>query len=298
MGLWVISRITRLRGSMPGCVLIGLITVLLAVPSWAQLYSIERDEAALVQVNPADATSIDSVTITLAGQMITGGNGLSAQPGTFALYGLLSITGQVGRELVTIDPATGVATSIGDTGRELEGLAFDASGTLYGVTDRTDPSTERLYTLNLGDGSATEIATLDQAGIGEAIAYHQDNGLLYRVTETGKVTPPLYQSIELANPFTSSDIALSGADFAVATAMTYAGSGLFYLTDNVGGFYSITDGGVASFIGNLDPLRGEGPGAEGGLSKGLAIVPEPASFVLLGIGFVLIGSRRKRRVCD
>jgi len=277
---------------------IGLIAVFLATPVWAQqLYSIERDAAALVEIDPADATSIDSVAITLAGETVDGGNGLAAHPATLALYGLLRIDGQSGRELVTIDPNTGVATSIGNTGLELEGLAFDSTGALFGVTDRAAPLTERIFTINITDGSTAELTTMDQEDIGEAIAFHDDDETLFRLTETGKVSPPLFQSIELSSPFNDTNHTLTGDEFGVATAMTYIGpgSGEFYMTDELGGFFTITDTGDVSFIGTLEPLRGEGPPEEGGLSKGLAIIPEPAGLVLLGLGAMCVATRRRIR---
>ena len=57
------------------------------------------------------------------------------------------------RRLVTLNPATGVATDIGVLDHRFAGLAFRANGTLIGITgngDNTDP--ESLYTINTDRG--------------------------------------------------------------------------------------------------------------------------------------------------
>ena len=51
-------------------------------------------------------------------------NYLATHPTTGELWALLKLAGQNGRELVIIDPGTGAATSVGDTGDRFAGLAF------------------------------------------------------------------------------------------------------------------------------------------------------------------------------
>src|SRR4030095_13551268 len=104
-------------------------------PAYAggSLYSISRDDDLLRRVNPLTGATISSVAITLAGRGVSSGNGLATHPVTGQLFALLKLDGQTGRQLVTINPTTGVATSIGDTGDQFAGLAFNSSGTLYGV---------------------------------------------------------------------------------------------------------------------------------------------------------------------
>src|SRR4029450_13580853 len=101
------------------CVANILIFIVLA-PSVAHaeriLYSISRDDDLLRVVNPSTGSTISSVPITLTGRGVSFGNGLATHPVTGELFALLKLDGQTGRQLVKIEPATGVATSIGDTG--------------------------------------------------------------------------------------------------------------------------------------------------------------------------------------
>jgi hypothetical protein len=98
------------------------------------LYSVSRDDDLLRTIDPTNGSTLSSVTITLSGKTIFGANGLATDPGTGVLWAILKISGQSGRQLVTIDPDTGVATSVGNTGDRFAGLAFDSSGRLFGVT--------------------------------------------------------------------------------------------------------------------------------------------------------------------
>ena len=99
------------------------------------LYSISSDDDLLRVVDPSTGGTISSVPITLAGKIVSRGNGLATHPVTGQLFSLLTLVGQSGqRQLVTINPATGVATSIGNTGDQFAGLAFNSGGTLFSVT--------------------------------------------------------------------------------------------------------------------------------------------------------------------
>src|SRR3989304_6539607 len=112
------------------------------------LYSIDVNDNRLNVIDPTGAAPVRGVDITLAGKTVNGGTGLAAHPNG-QLYAILKLSGQTGRELVTIDPATGVATSIGNTGRMFAALAFDCTGALFGITgdgDSTNPET--LYSIN------------------------------------------------------------------------------------------------------------------------------------------------------
>ena len=71
------------------------------------LYSISRDDDLLRIVNPSTGGTISSVPITLAGRIVSFGNGLATHPVTGQLFALLTLVGQPGRQLVTINPATG-----------------------------------------------------------------------------------------------------------------------------------------------------------------------------------------------
>ena len=100
----------------------------LEAPPGGALYSISRDDDLLRLVNPSTGGTISSVAITLTGKGVSFGNGLATHPVTGQLFALLKLDGQTGRQLVTINPTTGVATSIGDTGDQFAGLALIPAG--------------------------------------------------------------------------------------------------------------------------------------------------------------------------
>ena len=91
--------------------------------------SIDKDSPLLRKINPDTGATIESVVITLAGESVNGGKGLAFNPVDGKLYALLK-TGSDSL-LVTLDPETGEATLIGDTGDKFLALAFNATGTLF-----------------------------------------------------------------------------------------------------------------------------------------------------------------------
>jgi hypothetical protein len=148
------------------------------------VYSIARDGDLLRKIDPDTGVTISSIPISLEGFSILGGNGLATDPTEGSLYALLRLGGQTGRELVTIDPDTGIATSIGNTGMNFAGLAFDASGTLYGVTGSRD---NVLYTIDTTDASSTLFLELRSGYTGVSMAYNSIDGFLYYATGSGSI---------------------------------------------------------------------------------------------------------------
>ena len=125
-------------------------------------------------IDPTNGSTVFGRPISLAGETVNGATGLATHPLTGELFGLLKI-GSSRRELVTIDPFTGVATSIGNTQDRLVALAFDSNATLYAVdagaflwaTDRGD-----LFQVTT-TGVATLIGTVDHQVKGLAWAPNQ-----------------------------------------------------------------------------------------------------------------------------
>jgi hypothetical protein len=157
----------RLRACV--CVVKILIFMVLA-PSAAYagriLYSISRDDDLLRVVNPSTGSTISSVAITLTGKQVSFGNGLATHPVTGELFALLKLDGQTGRQLVTINTTTGVATSVGNTGDQFAALAFNSSGTLFAVVGDKKSSAgggllpETLFTLNTSNAAPTQVLVL------------------------------------------------------------------------------------------------------------------------------------------
>jgi hypothetical protein len=81
------------------------------------------------------------------------------------LYGAKG--GSSASDLFTIDPATGVATSIGPTGIAPTGLAFDpTTGLLYAASSNQSPGSPRsLYTVDPATGVATLVSQFTLSGV-------------------------------------------------------------------------------------------------------------------------------------
>src|SRR5262245_54817666 len=82
------------------------------------VYTISPDDNLLRTISPTTGATLSTIAITLAGTTVMGGNGLALHPTTGLLWALLrtNLTPMNTRDLVTIVPATGVATLIGNTG--------------------------------------------------------------------------------------------------------------------------------------------------------------------------------------
>jgi hypothetical protein len=127
-----------------------------------------------------------SIAITLAGKTVTGATGLAQDPTTCLLWAILKVSGQSGRELVTLNPATGVATSVGNTGLGTIGgcaaITFATDGTLYGVTGTGAIPSETLFTLDKTNATPTLVVGLGNGDDGETIAFNPDDGLIYHAS--------------------------------------------------------------------------------------------------------------------
>jgi hypothetical protein len=265
---------------------IGLI-LLVALPAYAGriLYSISVDDNLLRVVDPSTGDTISSVPITLAGNIVLRGNGLATHPVTGKLFALLTLVGQPGRQLVTINPATGVATSMGNTGDQFAGLAFNSSGVLFAVIgDKKTPSgalpPETLFTLNTSNAAPTLVLVLGRGNDGEAIGFNLNDGLLYHAsgndTDGGGCVPfnsstcvEIFESIN-PNTLAVTNIPISGnytpltENYLEVTALTHLSGNVLLLAGLDQNLYKITTSGVVTFVGNMDHV-----------SKGLAFVPKP-----------------------
>lgn len=77
----------------------------------------------LFQLNPGTGGYISDVDVTLAGVEVDGAGGLATGPDTGMLWIVVNPPGQT-QYLGTVDPATGVATSVGTLPDDFVGLAF------------------------------------------------------------------------------------------------------------------------------------------------------------------------------
>jgi hypothetical protein len=234
-----------------------------------KLYSVNAfdsssNEDKLFQIDPANGSQLDVVTMTLPGETINRGNALANDPITNALFGVLDIT-NCSRPLVIIDPDTGVATMVGDTGARLSALAFDRSGTLYAVSGRSLGGTglancthpvRTLFEVDKTNGQLTELCTLPSTAStnrGEALAYNPNTDLLYFATGD---TPTLHTIDDTSGPTCSlMNISLTGGALSAAgirvRGLVYSPFTENFLAGTGDRLFSITPGGVDSLLGAL-----------------------------------------------
>lgn len=270
------------------------------------LYSVAATDAQLRIIDPANAQTLSSVTMTLSGEVIQGARGLAADPLTNTLYALLTVQSHPAEsELVTVNPQTGAATAIGNTGDLFDGLAFKTDGTLYAVSDEAASIPTSLFTLNKVTAAPTTppVLELGNGGVGEAIAISSTDGLLYHasgdVSGCSGNSGVCFESVNLGTLAAPTNIDISATDLTnlQVQALTYWPQQNVFLwkqgttPDNY--LNRVTSAGVVTLIGTMDHL-----------SQGLAFVdPPPVSAELesglafmaglLGIGLAF--ARRKGR---
>lgn len=91
------------------------------------LYAGAKEGATLSQLDPTNAATLSTVSVTLSGYNVVGILGLDTDPDTGTLYGIIrtgQINTRVGRRLGTIDPNTGIATDIGPLPKGFANVAF------------------------------------------------------------------------------------------------------------------------------------------------------------------------------
>lgn len=142
---------------------------------------------ALYEVDPntAISTSLGHL-FTNAGDSINGFNGLAVDPTTGTLWGVVRLAATGERCLVTIDPATLIATIIGVPSRSgVAGITFLADGSLYALTGDGGGSiggggtaaalfgdgSETLYTMDKTTAAMDSVMALGHGDDGESLTY-------------------------------------------------------------------------------------------------------------------------------
>jgi len=111
--------------------------------------------------------------------------GAAIDPLTGELYLVLNITTETFHRLVKVDVRTGNATDLGSLGQIITGIAFDSTGTLYGVTsDDVSGTQDTIFTINKSTAVATVFMSVpaEGFGVGDTLAFNPDDGLLYHWT--------------------------------------------------------------------------------------------------------------------
>jgi hypothetical protein len=270
----------------------------------AALISMRAAQAQSLLGNSFDGVLYDvNVTTGAATNPRSTGTGIDSLTGiTFApngtLYGLTSFVGTPANSLVTIDPLTGLSTSIGFTGLAIaEGdLAFDrASGVLYGM--QHVPSNRQLFTMNIATGAGTVVGDLGGSETIEpsAMAFAPD-GTLY-ILDTGSI---LGDGTKLPTRLLTVDKSTAATLTAVTLPVNLGFTAGMDFHPTTGALY-VADGGLGDGTDSLytvDPNTGAmmlvGPtGLVDGLAGLVFAIPEPSSAALASLaGLIALAMRR------
>lgn len=229
------------------------------------LYSVSggSNDDLLREIDPLTGATMSAISITHAGGItVEGGTGLATHPQSGELYAVLRLQGQSGRELVTIDPSTGIATSIGNTQDNFAGIVFDDEGTLYGVTGDGANVSETLFALDTTTAISTLVTPLGNGDDGETIGFNPDDGLLYHASGHIGGCPPgdlsscvVFETIARTAPYTITNIPISGTlltDEEAQALVYWQGGFLWKQNHGTGPLYWTTPDGMPTFVGDMD----------------------------------------------
>src|SRR5262245_38314115 len=250
-----------------GCWAGALILIFAPSLARAQLFTLssitgwwDYDASAIREVDPATGATISLQYIGLPpGTYGAYTTGLAAHPATGEFFALVMRpprpTGPICEHLlVKIDPATGAATIIGNTGACFASLAFHSNGTLYGVTDSEGSVPPSLFTLDTTSAAPTFLISFGTVGVssaavvgGPGLAFNPSDGLLYR---SGRVdnSDQILQAID-PDTLAVTDIPLSGSPADEIIALTHSFENTLLGADAGNRLFNITTEGVLTLIG-------------------------------------------------
>ena len=273
-----------------------LLAVALILPNIAYattLYSIDATTDRLVSI---DTNTLAISDIGALGVDVTSTDGLAFTDSN-TLYSTFSIGGV--NHLYRVDAVTGNASLVkaNYVARSEAMTSRVSDGALFISYDASHPagSSDQLGRVNTTDGSVTHLGSIGRDT--DTLAFRAD-GTLFGSDVTVSNTPAqsLFSSIDPTNAAATvlggafaTDYNLNGMSFGNDGVLygimnDVLGSGSYLAVINIGvGTPTITPLGLLS--GNrLTDLTAQSESS----------VPEPATFVLLGLGFLGIGSRRRR----
>lgn len=181
---------------------------------------------------------------TVAGHTITGIVGMATDPTTGTHYALLKESAVANRVLATIDLTTGVCTQVGNLGDKFSTIAFNANGTLFGVTGNGATVPETMYKINKGTATKTLFRALGSGADGEIITYCYDNNYFYHWSGNGTV---VWERFDTTGTDVIQGLTYTGTPGGETFGGIYVGNGRFLM------------GNIASNIKVWDTLGNIGP---------------------------------------
>lgn len=221
--------------------------------SQGSLYAAPRSGNFVDVLDPTTGAIIDSFTVRLAGQTIQGFNGLATDPCTGELWAVVRLAGD-SRWLATLDQDTGNVALRGPLPLSYAGIAFDASGALFGVTGSSSEFAETVFLLSKTEGGAASFYPLSAAGEGEAIAFFKPLGLLFRAS--GRDSSRTLWVLDTLNLALFASILTRAVETEI-TAMVYWPGESVFLSSSIDGYLiRMTPGGLESLITTTTTYKG------------------------------------------
>lgn len=156
--------------------------------------------------------------------------------------------------LGTLDVRTARFTEVGDTGlADVDGLAFDADGALYGVS-RVTRGPDRLVKVDTATGRAEEIGPVAGAGVLEDVddlAFDLRSGTLYGVTNHEGEVERTSVLVTIDPAVGAAVVVGTGLGIVDGEGLTFADGGRLWVTTG-------ERGGSALFLVELDAGTAEG----------------------------------------
>lgn len=187
--------------------------------------------------NQADYSVLNRLAPTTPGFTITGINSIKRDPTTGIDYAILKLASVTGRVLATIDVATGVCTQIGNLGDNFATLAFNANGTMYGVTGNGATVPETMYWIDKTTAAVTLFRPLGAGADGEVIEFCPDNNKFYHWSGNGTV---VWERFDTTGVDPIESLTFTGAPGGETFGAAYIGNGQF-LISNISSTFTIWD---------------------------------------------------------
>lgn len=228
-----------------------------------KLYAVSSSDNLIRHVDPITHQTLAAVAMVAPSATIKWANGLATHPLTGEVFVLLTVSGQTGRQLGKVVPATGAVSIVGNTGDNFAGLAFNAIGTLYGITGKGASVASSLYTLDKTTGVPTLVRTCTGGDYGETIGFDPASSRLLRLSGDAV---QVCESIDLTT-LTATPITLSGDHIAEGLSMTHLAGTNFLVIDLNDDVFVLNTAGVVKKVGVLGHS----------FAKGLTFTLPPAS---------------------